>query len=179
MIIHHENFMKLQQRYFKIIFFLSSLLISQTTFAASPFPLDVKMLEPLKNNPNVLSYKIHKIDNKTVVVDGKLSDGNALKIRLRAGDAFSKTCQKIIPSSKPSLTDQTYWLQQASLFAKQIWSEENAALFKQDIEEHKFVATGAAKNKLEFEKYSEGGYQSIQIVQSHNETVIILQQSAC
>lgn len=171
--------MTLQQHHLKIIFFLLSLLISQTTFAASPFSLDVKMLEPLKNNPNVLSYKIHKIDNKTVVVDGKLSDGNALKIRLSAGDAFSKTCEKIIPSSKPSLTDQTYWLQQASLFAKQIWSEENAALFKQDLKEHKFAATGAAKNKLEFEKYSEGSYQSIQIIQSHKETVIILQQSAC
>ena len=136
-------------------------------------------MEPLKNNPNILSYKIHKIDNKTVVVDGKLNDGNALKIRLSVGDAFSKTCEKIIPSSKPDLSDQTYWLNQASLFAKQIWNQKNTAFFKQDIESHKFVATSVTKNKLQFEKYSEGNYQSIQIVQSDKGTVITLQQSAC
>lgn len=172
--------MKFQQ----LIFVLLTLLISQTNFAAplsnsSAFTLNLTMLEPLKNNPNISSYKIHKIDNKTIVVDGKLNDGNALKIRLSGGDAFSKTCEKIIPSAKPDLTNQTYWLQQAVLFAKQVWSKENAALFKQDIEDHKFVAATSAKNKLRFEKYSEGNYQSVQISQSDKETVITLQQSAC
>lgn len=144
------------------------------------FPLDLKQFEVLKNNPHVSTYKIYKLNNNTAKVVGKLKNGDPLEIQQSAGDTWNIKYQTIVSSSSEHpLSDNKYWLNQALIFAKQIWDPKQFLELQKDMNNHRFVLQRGVKNKQLFEKYAEGNYQSIAISQSGKKFIIELQKSAC
>ena len=148
---------------------------------ACPFKINMKDLEPLTHNNNMLSYKIQRVDKKNVKVTGILRDGSAFEILLQAGDIWSRTHRKILLNKQHHpLSDTKYWLAQALLFAKEAWQQDSYLLLKNDLTDKKFKPVKTEKSTImRFEKYNEGNFMSIEILQSIKETVIVLQQSAC